>query len=181
MTKNWRWLSLALMALLVVACAGEGASPSIPEATIPAADSGGIEPSAPRTLQVEIEQEAHQGARPTLRAPVLTTPILENMVESTRRKVVNVCPKVDSVLNGLLAAEDATSYAGRNGIRLTSDGVLVMILLVAAESELPGVPMTVRNHFGPNVEAYVPLEEICKLAAQDGVLTVSRLIFLGSP
>lgn len=171
-------MTLLLAAALLGCASSDLGGDSAPGAAIDQAETVVPSPTSGDRGAADLLDQSDPGDD---RVPVLSTPASDRVVEFTPESKEPFCPGVDSALSALLSSEDPLTHAGLNGLHLTEDGVSVNIKLVSADSKMAEDPGTIRNIFGPNIEAYVPLNRLCEVAADPAVLNVSPILRLGSP
>ncbi len=83
------------------------------------------------------------------------------------------CPGLDSQLNQLIQANDPSGTAEALGFKLSGDKIQVLITLTDENTSfLADFDAEVGTQSGTQVQAYVPIDQLCQLANKDTVLAI---------
>jgi hypothetical protein len=89
------------------------------------------------------------------------------------QRAATSCPRLDSRLRQLAASDRPSEFARTNALDLTSGGVRV-IIEVAQGNDVPArYAVTIDARSGSQIQARVPVDRLCDLAAESSVLRVS--------
>ncbi len=83
------------------------------------------------------------------------------------------CPRLEDRLYRLTTSPDPEAYARQADLYYSQGRVRVIIELESAEDRVPQLPgLTIESRAGELVQALVPVERLCELAAANGVRLV---------
>lgn len=90
-------------------------------------------------------------------------------------KDVSPCGNLDTMLYELYLSPDPAEYATSHNLMFEDQQVGVSINLATENVDLAPYQVEIRNERANIVEAFLPVEELCNLALDPGVLKVSVL------
>jgi hypothetical protein len=89
----------------------------------------------------------------------------------TRRDATS-CPRLDSRLRQLVASDRPSEFARTNALDLARGGVRVIIEVSQGDDVPERYPLTIEARSGSQIQARVPVDRLCDLAAESSVLRV---------
>jgi hypothetical protein len=93
--------------------------------------------------------------------------------QGNKSRESNGCPALDSQLYQLSQMENAPEKAKQLGLRIKDDKVQVLIILDSENSDfLLNYGAEVGTQIGKQVQAYIPFDQLCKLAIESSVLAI---------
>lgn len=93
------------------------------------------------------------------------------------------CTQLDNLLYQLYKAGDRQSFADQHTLLLTPEGVGVEIQLISADVllDLSTYQIKVRNQRATLIEAFLPVDQLCRLAENEEVIRISPIRLLQRP
>ena len=157
--SNYRPIWTAgLLLLSLLACAACGAQPGAQPLSEPGQSPGSV---------------VEQFEPPT---PVLESTTVELDQVSPReldKRLKEECPNVDSALLPLIRATDYVEWSESSDIKVKGDKVQVLLVLAKEDiGFLHDFEVEVGTQQGIKVQAYVPIDRLCDLAKDEGVLAI---------
>jgi hypothetical protein len=150
------WIALGALLALMVACGAQPASVS-PTGSQRAPEQG-LEQNAPSTPEfdvVQIEPDAQ-----------VSPGDLEAREQSD-------CPDLDSVLFQITQAPDPLDLAEQLGLTVREDRVQVLLILDCEDAGfLRNFEVEIGTQVGTQVQAFVPVDQLCDLANTSEVLAI---------
>jgi hypothetical protein len=96
--------------------------------------------------------------------------VTPNKVNVTKRPA---CPKLDSQLNQVVASSDPTGMAASLGLRLNEGKVQVRLVLASNDASfLKEFGVEPGSQAGQEIQAFVPLDQLCEIANHEQVLAI---------
>jgi hypothetical protein len=87
----------------------------------------------------------------------------------------NTCPGLDSALYQLTQAEDPLKTAQELDMNIQEDRLQVVLVLEDEDTALPeGFDLEAGTRVGNEVQVFAPVNQLCDLAAAEGVMAVNR-------
>lgn len=145
--------------------------------------------TAPESVAPDSPDTAFPGSRALETVPDRTSIPVENMpdiplivtIPSTKPdRSDDECAQLDSLLRQLSNAEDQQAFAEQHALLLTPQGVGVEIHLISPDVllDLSTYQIEVRNQRAAILEAFLPVDQLCHLAANKEVTRISPIRLL---
>jgi hypothetical protein len=92
---------------------------------------------------------------------------------ATTQRAATSCPRLDSRLRQLALSDRPFEFARTNALDLTSGGARVIIEVSQGDDVPARYPVMIEARSGSQIQARVPVDRLCELAAESSVVRVS--------